>query len=350
MAKVVKIGVLTPKEGPAGIWSPCGETCAILAAAEINEAGGILGRQVELVLGDGGATPRSAAEAARDIVDIDGAEAVIALLPSYQRGAIAQALRGRVPYVYTPQFEGGENDLRIMTVGEVSEDLLRPGVAWLMERKKASRFFLIGNEYNYPRNTLITAARIIRENGGHVVGHRLLPFGFTDYEPLMQAIRRARPHVVMPYLLGFEGISFNRAFAATGLAPRILRFTSAIDEAMLYALGAGCTENLFSTSAYYSQIRSRNNDAFLERYHACFGESPPPANAFGQSCYEGIYFLAALAKEVGSLRPAELRKCVGRATQARTARGVAPTTIAGAAGPIHLAAADGHEFRLLSLC
>jgi ABC-type branched-subunit amino acid transport system substrate-binding protein len=319
----------------------------MLAAAEINEAGGILGRQVELVLGDGGATPSSAAEAAKDIVDIDGANAVIALLPSYQRGAIANALRGRVPYVYTPQFEGGENDMRIMTVGEVSEDLLRPGIAWIMEQQEASRFFLIGNEYNYPRDTLMRASRIIRDNGGQVVGHRLLPFGFTDYEPLMHAIRQARPDVVMPYLLGFEGISFNRAFAATGLAARILRFTSAIDEAMLYALGESCTENLFSTSAYYSQIRSRNNDAFLERYHACFGDTPPPANAFGQSCYEGIYFLAALAKEVGSFRPAELRTRVGRAIQARTARGLEPTTVAGAAGPIHLAVAEGHEFRLL---
>jgi hypothetical protein len=118
---------------------------------------------------------------------------------------------------------------------------------------------------------------------------------------------------------------------------------------MLYALGANCTENLFSTSAYYSQIRSRNNDAFLERYHTCFGDTPPPANAFGQSCYEGIYFLAALANQVGSLRPAELRKCVGRATQVRTARGLAPTTVAGVAGPIHLAVADGHEFRLIPL-
>ncbi len=349
MAKAVKIGVLTPKEGPAGIWSPCGEVCAMLAVAEINEAGGILGRPVELILGDGGATSASAAEAARDIVDIEGADAVVALLPSYQRGAISQALGDRVPYIYTPQFEGGENDFRIMTVGEVSEDLLRPGLGWLMEQRKASRFFLIGNDYNFPRNTLSTAGGIIRENGGRIVGYRLLPFGFTDYEPLMQAIRRARPDVVLPYLLGFEGISFNRAFAETGLARHVLRFTSAIDEAMLYALGENCTENLYSTSSYYSQIRSRNNDAFLERYHASFGDTPPPANAFGQSCYEGIYFLAGLAKEVGSLRPAGLRKCIGRATQVRTARGLAPTAVAGAASPVHLAAADGHEFRLLAL-
>jgi len=96
------------------------------------------------------------------------------------------------------------------------------------------------------------------------------------------------------WLLGHEAVVFNRAFAAAGLASRILRFSTAIDETILYAIGETCTENLYVASAYFSSLRSRNNDAFLERYHSCFGDSPPPANGFGESLYEGVHCLAGL--------------------------------------------------------
>ena len=66
------------------------------------------------------------------------------------------------------------------------------------------------------------------------------------------------------------------------------------------------TENLYAASSYFASIRSRNNGAFLERYHTAFGDNPPPANAFGESCYEGIYSLAALIEEAGSLDAREL--------------------------------------------
>ncbi len=86
----------------------------------------------------------------------------------------------------------------------------------------------------------------------------------------------------------------------------MLRFSSAIDETVAYGLDAHETENLYAASSYYASIRSRNNGAFLERYHTAFGDSPPPVNAFGESCYEGIYSLAALIEEAAEPRCAQV--------------------------------------------
>ena len=48
----LRVGLLIPLCGPAGLWGPSCQCSAELAAAEINRDGGILGREVELVLAD----------------------------------------------------------------------------------------------------------------------------------------------------------------------------------------------------------------------------------------------------------------------------------------------------------
>jgi urea transport system substrate-binding protein len=345
---MIRIGLLISYEGPVGIWAPSCEASAVLAVAEINNAGGLLGQELELVVVNSGETAKSATEAAADAVEIEGADAIVAMVPSYARAPISQRLKGRVPFVYTPQFEGNESDESVVTVGETSEELLKPGLFWLTEHKAARRFYLVGTDYVWPRATFAAARRIIRDMGGVVVGEKIVPFGFADYESLLEDIRDSRADVVVPYLVGHETILFNRAFAESGLASRMLRFTSAIDETILYGIGPDSTENLYVTSAYFASLRSRNNDRFLTDYHDAFGTTPPPANGFGQSCYEGIHCLAGLVRSAGALRVADLRRSVGRAVQGRTARGFEKEAAAGAARPIHFATVDGCDFNVVS--
>jgi urea transport system substrate-binding protein len=344
---MIQVGLLIPQEGPSGIWAPSCELNAVLAVAEINHMGGLLGHDLELIVVNAGQSARSAAEATADALDITGVDALVAMVPSYARGAVSRCIKGRVPFVYTPQFEGYESDPSVVTVGETAEELLRPGLFWLTENKAARRFYLIGNDYVWPRVTFAAARQMIKDMGGCVVGEKILPFGFDDYESVLTEIRSTHADVVLPYLLGYEAIVFNRAFAACGLAHSMLRFTSAIDETIVYAIGPESTENLYVTSAYFASLRSRNNDLFLEGYHTAFGDTPPPVNSFGQSCYEGIHCLAGLVRSAEALRVPDIRKGVGRAIQGRTARGFEAQAAAGGRHPIHFAAVEGCDFNVM---
>jgi urea transport system substrate-binding protein len=344
--RVITIGLLIPQEGAPGIWAPSAEANAILAVHELNAAGGILGRDVRLTILDAGPSARSAAAAASTAVEIDGVDAIVGMIPSYARQAIVRAIGGQVPFVYTPQFEGDDPDC--LTVGETSDDLLVPGIAHLSEALGARRFLLVGDDYVWPRRTFETARQLIRAHAGTVVGEMLLPFGFSDYDRIFDAVRKTRADVVLPYFLGAGAISFNRSFAESGLAAKVLRFCSAIDETVLYGLGENATENLFLSSGYFSSIRSPNNGGYLERYHGLFGDCPPPANAFGQSCYEGIHCLAGLVHAAGGFEVAGVRRRMRRALQARTARGTEKQTVAGAKHPIHFARVDGCDVRIIA--
>ncbi|BCH61972.1 nitrile hydratase regulator (plasmid) [Agrobacterium vitis] len=346
--KILKIGILIPRSGPAGIWAPSCEASAILAASEINATGGLLGRDIELIVRDAGSTDRSAVEAAASAVSLDLVEAVVAMVPSSARQPIRHVVQGRIPFVYTPQFEGEEYHPGIITIGETAAELLNPAIEWLVQEKNASRFFLLGNDYIWPQRSMAEARRLISGSGGRVVGETEVPFGLEDQDFILSKIRQARPHVVMSWLLGHEAVVFNRAFAESGLASGILRFSTSIDETVLYGIGADHTENLYVSSGYFSGVRSRNNDAFLEKYHQYFGMCPAPPNAFGESLYEGVHCLGSLAKAAGSIHSQDLVSKMGRSSQTRTARGFDPEVATGNRHPIHIAAVDGFDFRIIT--
>lgn len=344
----IRIGLLAAQEGAAGLWAPSAIACANLAVSEINASGGIFGDEVELLPFNIGSTTRSAAEAAKLAVDIEGVNAIVGMFPSYARQPVASAIAERIPFIYTPQFEGLQNEPGVVTTGETSRELIAPAIQWLADKKNGRRFFLCGSDYIWPRSSFNIAKEMIRSVGGVVTGEVFLPLEHHDFDELLAAIRNTSSDVVLPYFLGSDSIHFNRAFSEAGMASRILRFSSAIDETILYGLDENATENLFVSSAYFATMKSHNNGAFLERYHNFYGDNPPPANGFGQSCYEGIYCLASLAEAAHTLRTGEVQGVVGRTCQRRTARGNDKMPLAGGRHPIHVARVDGFEFTVLT--
>ncbi|WP_137132687.1 substrate-binding domain-containing protein [Rhizobium sp. FY34] len=343
--KTVRIGLLIAQQGSAGLWGPSAEACGRLAVDEINQQSGILKRHVELHVIDAGPTAQSAGQAAIQAIEELKVAGVVSMIPSDARDCVARVTGDRVPLVYTPQFEGSAGN--VMTTGETTDELMAPALCWLMERRSARRFFLCGSDYIWPRRSLKIARMLIERTGGVVTGEHYVPVGVADYDEILDGIRSTRSDVVIPYFLGSDNISFNRAFCEVGLSPRVLRFSSGIDETVVYGLRDDETENVYVSSAYFAAIRSRNNGAFLERYHTAYGENPPPANAFGQSCYEGIYSLAAMVEEAGSFDAGRLRCLWGRVPMRKTARGHEVTPAVGSRHPVHLARLDGYEFSIM---
>ncbi|VDC30496.1 substrate-binding domain-containing protein [Pseudogemmobacter humi] len=342
----LKIGLILAEQGPAGLWAPSAIACAQLAIREINASGGLLGRRLDLVTVDCGPDAETATENTLHALEVEGVEAILGMFPSYARQGVIRANRARVPFLYTPQFEGSEDSRLVITTGETARELLETAVNWLIEHRHARRFFLCGNNYRWPRNSCDIAREVIRRAGAEVVGEGYVAIDCQEYEPLLRQIRLSRADVVLPHFLGSDAIGFNRSFAEAGLARRTLRCAFGLDETIVYGLEEGMTENLYTTSGYFSALRSSRNAAFLERYHALHGASPPPANAYGQSCYEGLYTFAALAERSGDTRAEAIRAGAGPLHLRRSARGPDGHAASGQR-EMHLAAVNGYDFDIL---
>jgi ABC-type branched-subunit amino acid transport system substrate-binding protein len=262
------------------------------------------------------------------------------------RMSLRQILRGRVPYIYTPIYEGGERTPGVLAIGETPPRQARPAVAWLTDRKRAERWYLIGSDYVWPWLSHHAFKGYIADAGGLVVGEDFVALGEQDHGRYLARIAAARPDVVLISLIGLDGIVFNRAFAEQGLSTRILRLANCVDETVLLGIGAENTENLFVASGYFAGLATAHSEAFRAAYEAAFGACAPVSGATAQSNYEGLYFLEALARRAGALDVNSLASAAEGVTY-RAGRGPIGLRRHRAEMPIYLAEADGFDFRLI---
>jgi urea transport system substrate-binding protein len=335
----MKLGLLVSRSGPAGLWAPSAEACALLAAAEINLKGGVAGRPVELIIRDAGSDAASAATAADLLAADDDVDVVAGMHPSGLCEAIGQRLGGHIPYIFTPHYEGGEIAPGVCAIGETAPDLLETSLSWLMAERRVRRIFIISSDCVWPRGASAHARRISGRLGGSIVGDMTVPADATEFETTIALIRLRRPDLVLMCLTGMEGVHFNRQFAEAGLQTHHLRLALGFDETALYALGADGSQNLYAASGYFAGLRSRENGVFLERYHSAFGDGAPPPNGLGESCYEGLHLIAAAANRHGArfgshaVKRAAASSMPGWSSPARRSEA------------LHLAAADGLDFK-----
>jgi urea transport system substrate-binding protein len=332
--------------GPAGIWGPSGTNSTLLAASEINRRGGILGREIEIVFHDAGGSIEDVVRTASDVVASDDADIIMGSHISAVRIALRKVVAGRIPYIYTPVYEGGERTPGVMAIGETPRAQSRPAIEWLANAKNAARWYLIGSDYVWPWLSHRAIKKYIAGAGGRVVGEEFVRMGEHDHSAQIARIRAARPDVVLISLIGTDSIFFNRAFAEQGLASKMLRLAGAMDETVLLGIGADNTENLFCASGYFVDLASRENDAFRCQYQASFGRYAPPLGSVGQSNYEGLRFLDTVASHAGSLAIKPLFSTAMNVDY-DGARGRVGIRRGSASMPIYLAEADGLDFQLI---
>lgn len=343
----IQIGVLVPDSGPAGLFGPSARNSAMLAAAEINANGGINGEQIELVFADAGVSPAEAAQAALRLWRGDGVQAFVGMHDSAVRETLIGRFNGEVPYVYTAVYEGNSCAEGLYVTGETPSQQLAPVIPYLMETEDVSNWYLIGHDYNWPRDTNALATAYISDAGGQVVGEEYLPFTVAEFDSSLQRIRESGADAVLITLVGGGSVGFNVGFAGFGLDEQAIRLGTLIEENTLAGIGADNADRLFSTSGYFGSIESDTAVGFAADYAAAYGDDAAPLNGLGQSTYEGLMLLAALANEAGSLDVPAM-DAVAEGMTWTTPRGDNTLTGRHVAQTIYLADGTGGAFEIVT--
>ncbi|WP_369133394.1 substrate-binding domain-containing protein [Modestobacter sp. I12A-02662] len=340
------MGLVVPLQGPAGIFGPSCEAVAATAVREINRDG-LLGRELAVEVIDGGAAPgQVAAEVAR-LVDAGRIDAVTGWHISAVRHAVAPVTAGRIPYVYTSLYEGGEGRPGVFCSGETPARQIAPALRWLRDVCGLRRWFIVGDDYVWPRASVEVTREFARQLDLELVGTAYVPLGNADYTGVLHRIRRSDAHGVLLYLVGQDAVRFNRVFAEAGLQERLVRFTPLMEENMLLASGREATRDLFVCASYFRSLATSSALELSGAYVDQHGPDAPPLNNAAESCYEGLMTIAALARRAGSLD-------VARMTALADGLGYdgprGPVSFAGnhLQQRVHLAVADGYDFDVLA--
>ncbi|MFQ6118849.1 MAG: ABC transporter substrate-binding protein [Methanosarcinales archaeon] len=191
----IKIGVLLPLTGDLG---PIGEGMkkgAELAVFEINQQGGINGRNVSLIVEDTGTDPSKAAEAARKLIDVDKVQVIVGAAASSCTLAAAQIAEKNKVVMVSP----ASTSPKITEAGDyifrnVGSDLLQgQALADLAKAKgyKKAATLVLNNDYG------IGMEDVFKKHFSEVVKSVKYEKGKGDYRTELEDIKSANPDVIM---------------------------------------------------------------------------------------------------------------------------------------------------------
>ncbi len=342
----VRIGLLVPYSGSDAIWGPSCQYSAVLAAARINAAGGILGKEIELFAADAGGMPHEVVPRVDELIVKHQVDALVGVHLSSVRIAIRDRFADLIPYVFAPQYEGGESSPGVIAIGETPVQQYGGAVRWMINEMGARRWYLLGNDYVWPRQTHKILKTLVREAGGEVVGEDYLPLATTGHADSLFRIRDACPDIVFESLVGSDSVTFNQEFGAAGFADKVMRLSGAIEENTLMGINAENSTNLFCVSGYFNTLATDENKSFLDEYRMAFGDTAPIQGSLSQSCYESLFALASLARNAGSLDSHRLMKTT-ESFSYRGARGRVQIDKEGTHMDSYLMQSNGLEYELV---
>jgi ABC-type branched-subunit amino acid transport system substrate-binding protein len=241
-----------------------------------------------------------------------------------------------VPLIYTPHFEGVGLPDWVHAIGETPTRQLLPAIDWVLERHRPRRWYLVGNDYCWPRHLHQYAIPAIRAGGAEVVRERFVPVGERDFDALIEDVSGSRADILLMSLLSGDAVHLCRAFERAGLGGRVLRLSTGLEENAVLGVGGESSEGMFVSAGYFAALDTDPNCEFRERYHTRFGERAPMLNSLSQSVYEGFAHLQRQAQP--GLR-------AGRAAYLSGIRGDAHEAFDPQRNPIFLGEVQGLEIR-----
>lgn len=305
-AQALEVALAIPLQGPAGIFGPSCELCAQLAVEEINAQGGVLGREMHLVVVDAGAAPRHVADVIDELVTADVVDAVVGWHISAVRQAVAPRIAQRVPYVYTPLYEGGERTPGVFLTGETPARQILPAMHWMAREAGVRRWCTVGDDYVWPRASAAAARRFATRCGAQIRDEVFVQLGTDDFTDALARVAESDCDGVLMLLVGDDAVQFNRQFSQAGLDAGCVRLSPLMEENMLLATGAEHTRGVYASAGYFESLPTPENLDFSGRFTGRFGVDAPVLNSLGESCYEGLTLLAALMRRAGSAETADL--------------------------------------------
>jgi branched-chain amino acid transport system substrate-binding protein len=273
----IKVGHLTPLTGFLGALGAYAVLGMRMAEEEINSAGGIMGRQLE-VMSEDSVNPATAATKSQRMLEQDGALVLLGECNSasaltimqvaarnkrlfIQTGARSDALRGKNCNRYTFHTDI-PNTVMVNTVGKA---LLRDNMV------KDKKFFGLTADYIFGHDLLAAAKRFFAANQGNLIGDELIATDVTDFSPYLLKIRQAKPDVVCSNLAGNQVTTLIKQYAEFDLPYPIVGFN--LNTADAWAAGEGNLAGVWPT-VWYHTLDLPASKTFVANFSKKYGKPP----------------------------------------------------------------------------
>ncbi len=299
----VTVGILHSTTGTMAISETGSVQAEKLAIQQINESGGVLGRQIEIIQEDGASDWPTFAEKARKLLVQDKVAAVFGCWTSASRKAVLPVFEQHNGMLYYPTFyEGLEESPNVIYTGQEATQQILAGIDWVVKEKDAKTFFLLGSDYIWPRTSNKIARKHIEKLGLKVVGEEYYPLGHTQFNSVINKIRLKKPDVIYAIVVGGSNVAFYKQLKAAGLDlndGKTTLLTISVTEDEILGIGGENIEGAYAAMKYFQSLDNDNNKAFVAAFKDKWGADSVIGDVT-QAAYLGPWLWKAAVEKAGS--------------------------------------------------
>ncbi len=322
--EVISVGVMNLWQNGVAISETLVKEITLMAIAEINQSGGLLGRSIEPLVFDMAANDGNHALQAKYLIEDLGIQYLFGGGTSASRKAIIPMLtkhQGQLWYPYA--YEGLEASENVLYTGACPNQVVQPAVSWLLQNC-GDRVYLVGSEGIYSRtvNKIIRAQ--IKQQGGVLLCEDCLPCNQDNYGETIAKIKHTSPNVVISTLVPDSAITFLAQYAATGISaqqiPVLSLRLSEVElqqfwQKMLPPSNQGNVDPAliaghFVSANYFQSLDIPQNQDFLQKARIWLGRSGDDlvVNAAMQAAYTQVFLWKQAIETAQSLDLESVRK------------------------------------------
>ena len=283
--KTIKVGILHSLSGDLAISERPVANATLLAIAEINAAGGILGKQIEPFLVDGKSDENEFALQAQRLITKDKVAAIFGCWTSPSRIMVKDVVEKHNSLLFYPvQFEGLEDSPHVVYTSTTPNQQIIPGVTWCLQHLGKS-FFLIGSD--------LIVHEIIKDivfaHGGTIVGEYYLALGDKNVDHVIPKIITTKPDVILNNIEGDPNITFFTELRKNGITPeKIPTMSFSVSEPELKVFETDSMTGDYATWSYFESIDTPENKSFIKKIKKTYGKDHKIGDAM-EAAYNSVH-------------------------------------------------------------
>ena len=298
----IRIGSLLDQSGPLGSSGTPMYYAAQVAVSELNDAGGLLGRKLELVHYDTQSTIQLYSQYAQQLALKDKVSVVQGGITSASREAIRPVFdRYKILYFYNVLYEGGVCDRDIFCTGTTPAQTVNKLVAYA-QKTWGKNAYIVAADYNYGQITAKWMSKYTKDGAGKVLATEFFPLDVTNFSATISKVQEAKPDIVLSALVGSNHTAFYRQWAAAGMKGKIPIASTTfglVNE--LATMDPKESDGIVTAYGYFEELDTPANKAFVKKVKDRFGADVPYMGELTGVNYEGFLLWAKAVQKAGSL-------------------------------------------------
>ncbi|GLS45625.1 transporter substrate-binding domain-containing protein [Methylobacterium brachythecii] len=263
----IKVGLLFSLTGQLAVPEEDSTLVMQYAIEEINKNGGIAGHEIKPIIIDAKSDFNVYSEKAKELILREKVIALFGCYTSASRKAILPIVMQQNNLLYYPTcYEGAECTQNTICTGPLANQHSKDLIPFMV-KNFGKKCFFVGSNYVWPKESNKNAKIWLQNAGGELLGEEYIPLGSSEFGPVLNKIRDAKPNFIFSTVVGASDIAFHKQFKQEGFKVDSMPIASlTTGEIETKAMGADVGAGHFLSAPYFQTLENPTNVKFVENF------------------------------------------------------------------------------------